>query len=319
MQNDKLIEMYRLMCFSRALDKVYGAHDGHWHGLEGEEAAAVGVYYGLRPTDVLAPHYRGMPLGSYAKGADLKKLFAGMLAKKTGYNRGRHRNDICGPPEFNLIGLYTGSLGPPLGYATGAALAAKLDGRDDISVAVFGDGTSSRGDCHEAMNLASVQKLGVIFVCQNNQYAISTTTDTGVAGTIAKRADGFGMPGVQVDGNDLLAVRDAFEEAEARARAGEGPSLIEALTYRVAGHFYSDSEDYRDQKVVDSWRARDPILQFRNYLLEQDITTAEHLDALHSALENEIRDAFECAKNEPDPDLSDLGIDDVYAKEPAHA
>ncbi len=312
--NDTLLEMFRLMVFSRTLDRVYGEHDGHWHGLEGEEAVVAGVYYGLRPTDVLAPHYRGMPVASYAKGADLRKLLAGMLAKKTGYNRGRHRNDICGPPEFNLIGLYTGSLGPSLGYATGAALAAKLDDRDDIAVAVFGDGVSSRGDCHESMNLAAVQKLGVVFVCQNNQYAISTTTEAGVAGVIAKRAEGFGMPGIQVDGNDVLAVRAAMDEAVLRARSGAGPSLIEALTYRVAGHFYSDREDYRDPELVERWRKRDPIKRYRAHLLDNDVLDEHGLSAIETEAAMQIECAFEKALSDPPPDLEDLGIDAVYAE-----
>jgi len=311
--NDTLLDLYRLMVFSRTLDRIYGEHDGHWHGLEGEEAVAASVYHGLRPSDVLAPHYRGMPIASYAKGADLRKLFAGMLAKKTGYNRGRHRNDICGPPQYNLIGLYTGSLGPALGYATGGALAAKLDGRDDIAVAVFGDGTSSRGDCHETMNLAAVQKLGVVFVCQNNQFAISTSTEAGVAGEIARRADGFGMPGISVDGNDVLAMHDAMQQAIVRARSGDGPTLIEAVTYRVAGHFYSDQEDYRDQKVVDEWRARDPIKSFKGYLLENGVASENELQAVHDDAAIQIQSAFDQAMSDPSPDLEDLGLETVFA------
>ncbi len=315
LRNDTSLELHRLMVFSRTLDRIYGEHDGHWHGLEGEEAVAAGVYHGLRPTDILAPHYRGMPIASYAKGADLRRLFAGMLAKKTGYNRGRHRNDICGPPEFNLIGLYTGSLGPPVGYATGAALAAKIDGRDDIAVAVFGDGGSSRGDIHEAMNLAAVQKLGVVFVCQNNQFAISTPLETGVAGSVAARGQGFGMPGVEVDGNDVLAVKDAMQTAIARARAGEGPSLIEAKTYRVAGHFYSDAEDYRDQDVVQSWRSRDPIAAFAAFLTDQGIASAAELQAIEDTATEQIKAAFAAALADPNPDEDDLGFDTVYAAE----
>ena len=311
--NSTLLGLYRLMVFSRGLDKVYGEHDGHWHGLEGEEAVVAGVYFGLRKSDVLAPHYRGTPIASYAKGADLHLLFAGMLAKKTGYNRGRHRSDICGPPEHNLIGLYSGSLGPPVGYAIGSAIAAKLDGRDDVSIAVFGDGGSSRGDIHEAMNMASVQKLGVVFVCQNNQFAISTTTETAVSGTIARRADGYGMPGTQVDGNDVLAVYESMQEAIARARAGDGPTLIEALTYRVAGHFYSDTEDYRDPAIVESWRAKDPVKAFENYLLEAGIASDSDLSEIKISASKEITEAFERALSDPAPDLADLGVESVYA------
>ncbi|MEQ8433644.1 MAG: thiamine pyrophosphate-dependent dehydrogenase E1 component subunit alpha [Oceanicaulis sp.] len=307
MSNSTEIELFRLMSASRALDRVYGAHDGHWHGLEGEEAAACGAYYGLRPSDVLAPHYRGAPLAAYAKGADLETLFKGMMAKRDGYNRGRHRNDVCPPPELNLIGLFTGSLGPPLAYATGAALAAKLDGRDDVAVAVFGDGVSSRGDCHEAMNLASVQALPVIFVCQNNQIAISTRAATGVAGKIADRAAGYAMPGVQVDGNDVLAVRDAMDTAIARARAGAGPSLIEALTYRVSGHFYSDAEDYRDPQEIARWREKDPIARLRRHIVGGGIATEDELDRMAAQIQAEIAETFEKANAAPDPGEAEFG------------
>jgi len=311
--NQILLELYRIMTFSRNLDKIIGSHDGHWHGLEGEEAVVAGVYHGLRQTDVLAPHYRGSPVAAYAKGADLRRLMAGMFAKKTGYNAGRHRNDICGPPEFNLIGLYSGSLGPPLGYAAGAALAAKLDGRDDVAVAVFGDGVSSRGDCHEAMNLASVQRLPIIFVCQNNQFAISTNVNDGVSGSIAARGAGFGMSGIEVDGNDILAVHGAMQTAISKARQGDGPSLIEAKTYRVAGHFYSDTEDYRDQAEVKAWRKRDPIVKFRKYLTAEGISSMSELDALDQEVETEIRLAFEQALVDPKPDTEELSVEYVYA------
>lgn len=309
--------LHRLMSFSRALDAVIGEHDGHWHGLEGEEAAAAGVYYGLRDTDVLAPHYRGSPLASYAKGADLRRLIAGMFGKPTGFNLGRHRNDVCGPWDHKLIGLYSGSLGPPLGYAAGAALAMKLDGRDDVAVAVFGDGVSSRGDCHEAMNTASVQALPVVFVCQNNRYAISTAADDGVGGEVVRRAEGVGMPGVLVDGNDVLAIREAMEAATARARGGDGPTLIEARTYRVAGHFYSDQEDYRDQTEVERWRARDPIRAFRALLIEEGTADASELEAVDEEVAREVREAFDQARADPDPTGADLDPGKVFASEVA--
>lgn len=312
---ETLLELHRLMVLSRSLDDVVGAYDGHWHGLEGEEAAAAGIYHGLRETDVLAPHYRGSPLAAYAKGADLRRLMAGMLGKPVGYNLGRHRNDVCGPREYKLIGLYSGSLGPPLSYAAGAAMAMKLDGRDDVAVAVFGDGVSSRGDCHEAMNLASVKSLPIVFVCQNNGFAISTAAEEGVGGKVYKRAEGFGMPGVRVDGNDVLAVHDAMGEAVACARSGGGPTLIETLTYRVAEHFYSDTEDYRALEEVDAWRRRDPIKLFERYLIDENIMDAGSLDARSKEIFAYVEEAFEAAKNDPPPTIDDLRPDAVYAGE----
>jgi TPP-dependent pyruvate/acetoin dehydrogenase alpha subunit len=306
-------ELYRLMRFSRSFDAVIGAHDGHWHGLEGEEAAAVGAYYGLRATDVLAPHYRGSPLASYIRGADLRRLIAGMMGKPAGYNRGRHRNDVCGPWEARVIGLYSGSLGPPLGYATGAALSMKMDGRDDVALAVFGDGVSSRGDCHEAMNLAAVKRLPIVFICQNNQVAISTTIDRGVGGEVYRRAEGFGMPGMLVDGNDIIAVRDAVEQAVARARASEGPTLLELRTFRVAGHFHSDSETYRDAASVAQWRERDPIAALAKTMLDRGCVSEDDLHTIDSAVEHEIRTAFDTAVADPPPTADDLKPDLVFA------
>jgi len=312
--NEVLLDLYRMMSLTRTLDAVIGEYDGHWHGLEGEEAVVAGVYHGLRLADVVAPHYRGSVMAAYAKGADLRRLLAGILGKETSYNRGRYRTDVCGPPEFNVIGLYSGALGPPLAYAAGGALAAKIDGRDDVAVGVFGDGTSSRGDCHEAMNLASSLKLPMVFVCQNNQIAISTSSKDGVGGSIAARGAGYGMPGIEIDGNDVLAVHDTVQAAVARARAGEGPTLIDAVTYRVAGHFYSDAEEYRDPEEVARWRARDPILLYRKRLVEDGVTDDESLDAIDREVAEEASAAMELAKADAPPGPELLGAGDVYAK-----
>ena len=311
--NQTLSGLYELMMLTRSLDAVLGAHDGHWHGLEGEEATIAGVYYGLRERDVVAPHYRGAVSAALAKGADLRTIMAGCLGRATAYHKGRHRSDICGPPEMGLIGLYAGSLGPPLGYAAGAALAAKLDGRDDIAVGVFGDGSSSRGDCHEAMNFAAVLNLPMIFVCQNNQIAISTELGAGVAGSIAARGASFGMPSVEVDGNDVVAVRDAMDEAVARARSGGGPSTIACTTYRVAGHFYSDAEDYRDADEIARWRQKDPVARFRTFLIAEGVLSESELDEIDRRILTDVDTAFTSAKEDPVPEPDALAAGEVYA------
>lgn len=311
--NQTLSGLYELMMLTRALDTVLGAHDGHWHGLEGEEATIAGVYYGLREGDVVAPHYRGAVSAALAKGADLKTIMAGCLGRETAYHKGRHRSDICGPPELGLIGLYAGSLGPPLGYAAGAALAAKLDGRDDIAVGVFGDGSSSRGDCHEAMNFAAVLNLPMVFVCQNNQIAISTELSAGVAGSIAARGASFGMPSVEVDGNDVIAVRDAMDEAVARARGGGGPSTLSCTSYRVAGHFYSDAEDYRDADDIARWREKDPIARYRRFLISEGVMGEDDLDAIEARILAEVDSAFAAAQDDPVPGPDALAAGEVYA------
>lgn len=312
--NRILLELYDLMMLTRTLDTVLGAHDGHWHGLEGEEATIAGVYHGLRKTDVVAPHYRGAVSAALAKGADLKTIMAGCLGRSTSYHVGRHRSDICGPPELGLIGLYAGSLGPPLGYAAGGALAAKLDGRDDVAVGVFGDGTSSRGDCHEAMNMASVLTLPMVFVCQNNQIAISTELTAGVGGKIVDRGPATGMPGVRVDGNDVVAVKEAMDEAVGRARTGGGPTLIECESYRVAGHFYSDAEDYRDPREIERWRKKDPVQRVRTLLIDQGIETADMLAEIDARILEDVQSAFDEALQDPVPDASDLDPASVYAE-----
>lgn len=311
--NQTLLGLHELMMLTRSLDTVLGAHDGHWHGLEGEEATIAGVYYGLREGDVVAPHYRGAVTAALAKGADLKTIMAGCLGRATAYHKGRHRSDICGPPELGLIGLYAGSLGPPLGYAAGAALAAKLDGRDDIAVGVFGDGSSSRGDCHEAMNFAAVLNLPMVFVCQNNQIAISTQLSAGVAGSIADRGASFGMPSVEVDGNDVIAVRDAMEEAVARARGGGGPSTISCTSYRVAGHFYSDAEDYRDAAEIEEWRKKDPITRFRGFLVSEGVMSEAELEKIEARILAEVDSSFAAAQADPVPGPEALAAEEVYA------
>lgn len=312
--NQTLLELYRLMALTRALDAVIAKEDGHWHGLEGEEAVVAGAYFGLRDGDVVAPHYRGSLTAAYARGGDLRRLLAGVFGKTTSYNRGRYRTDVCGPPQFGLIGLYSGALGPPLSYATGAALAFKLDKRDNVALAVFGDGTSSRGDCHEAMNFAATLALPVVFLCQNNQVAISTPARDRVSGaSIADRAVGYGMPGVDVDGNDAIAVHDAVQAAVARARRGGGPTLINALTYRIAGHFISDQIETRPADEVAAWRARDPIALIRRRLLSEGVAEVAELDRIAAAARAEAEAAMAAAKADPDPGPEILGADAVYA------
>lgn len=312
--NQMLLDLHRLMSLTRALDHAIGKEDGHWHGLEGEEATVAGTYHGLREGDVVAPHYRGSLTAAYARGGDLRMLLAGLFGKATSYNRGRYRSDVCGPAELGIIGLYSGALGPPLSYATGAALAFKLDRKPNVALAVFGDGSSSRGDCHEAMNLASALALPVVFVCQNNQVAISTLSKDRVAGrSVADRALGYGMPGQKVDGNDVVAVHDAVQGAVRRARDGQGPSLIEALTFRAAGHFVSDKIETRPTEDVAAWRARDPIQLNRKRLIGDGVASEALLDKIESEVSEEVYRAMAAAKADPEPGADALGVDQVYA------
>jgi TPP-dependent pyruvate/acetoin dehydrogenase alpha subunit len=306
--------MYETMLRSREIDRVAGAADGHWHACEGEEAVLAACYVGLRDDDWVAPHYRGMLQAATARGADLRRLFAGLSGKTTSYSRGRYRSDVCAPVEHNMIGLYSGALGPTLEYATGAALAARLDGRGAVAVVVFGDGTSSRGNAHEAINLAAVLKLPVVFVCQNNGFAISTPSASGVAArSIAARGEAYGIPGVAADGNDAIALRAAVEVAVARARAGDGPTLVEARTYRVAGHLVADPAAYRPADEVRAWRARDPVARLRAHLLASGLLDDAADAALRARLRDEVDAAMAQAQADPDPAPEALDAGAVFA------
>lgn len=306
--------LYELMVLTREIDRAAGAADGHWHSCEGEEAVVAASYYGLRPDDHVVPHYRGMVAAASARGADLRMLLAGLAGKVTGHTRGRYRSDVCGPIEANVIGLYSGSLGPPLSYAAGAGLAAKLDGRDAVTVAVFGEGTSSRGDFHEAINLAAVLKLPVVYVCQNNQFAISTPASHGVgARSLADRGAAYGIPALTTDGNDVIGLRAAREVAVARARAGEGPTLVEALTYRVAGHLVADPAAYRSADEVAAWRAKDPVARLRGLLLERAMLGVSEDEALVRGLRERVAQAMAQAAADPEPGPEVLGLDLVFA------
>ena len=306
--------MYETMLRSREIDRVAGAADGHWHACEGEEAVLAACYTGLRDTDWVAPHYRGMLPAACARGADLRRLLAGLTGKTTSYSRGHYRSDVCAPVEHRMIGLYSGALGPTLEYATGAALAARLDGSGAVAIAVFGDGTSSRGNTHEAINLAAVLKLPVVFVCQNNGFAISTPAASGVgARSIADRGAAYGIPGVAVDGNDAIELRAAIEVAIARARAGDGPALVEAQTYRVSGHLVADPAPYRGADDVAVWRARDPVARLRAYLIERGLLDDAADAALLARLRDEVDAAMVQASADPEPGAEALVAGEVFA------
>src|SRR5205823_4638560 len=231
---------------------------------EGEEATIVGTFVGLRPTDVVAPHYRGPFVVYLMRGAELARLAAQALGKSTGYSRGRSV-PFTGPVALNVVPWVAGDLGTSLSVATGAALSLKYrrergEAVDDVVVLSFGDGTANRGDFHEALNLAAVWRLPIVFVCQNNGWAISLELMTYLAGpAISRRAEGYGIPGTHVDGNNPLEVNESVRQAIERARNGDGPSLIEARTYRLGGHWAEDAATYRSSDEVRAWRERDPL------------------------------------------------------------
>ncbi len=306
-------ELLRLMIVCRVLERTCCELNPRWFPAEGEEAALVGTFYGLRDDDVIAAHYRGPFIAYYMRGAALARLIGQVLGKATGYARGRALG-FTGPVERNVLPWVAGDLGTSLGVATGTALAARYDGLDRVTVVSFGDGTSNRGDFHESLNLAAVWKLPIVFVCQNNQYSISLhASQVLTCARIADRAVGYGVPGVAVDGNDVLAVHDAVQQAVDRARAGDGPTLIEACTYRVGGHWASDPGGYRDDDEVAAWRERDPIRVLEQALIENGEANASELGRLWDLAQEEVAQAVAEAQAAPPADPTDLGFGEVFA------
>jgi TPP-dependent pyruvate/acetoin dehydrogenase alpha subunit len=313
-----LLEMYRLMLLSRYLERACAELNARWFPAEGEEAAIVGTFYGLRPDDVAAPHYRG-PFVVYAmRGASLERLVAQALGKATGYAKGR-AVPFTGPVSLNVTPWVAGDLGTSLGVATGAALSFRYDrdapggSCDRVVVVSFGDGTANRGDFHECINLAAVWDLPIVYVCQNNHYSISEHVSTYIrCASIADRAIGYGIPGRLVDGNDVVAVHEAVQEAVARARAGKGPSLIEARTYRLRGHWAEDPAHYRPPGELEEWLARDPLPRARRMLLERGVDAAR-LDELDRQVKRQVEAAVAAAQAMPDAGPAELGLADVFA------
>jgi TPP-dependent pyruvate/acetoin dehydrogenase alpha subunit len=251
------------------------------------------------------------------RGAELDRLVGQALGKANGYSKGRSV-PFTGPFARNIVPWVAGDLGSSLSVATGAALSIayiRENGgpEDRIVVVSFGDGTANRGDFHEAINLAAVWKLPIVYVCQHNQYAISLHAPTYLPiPSIATRAAGYGIPGVSVDGNDPLAVADAVAAASLRARTGHGPSLIEARTYRLAGHWAEDTASYRYPGEADTWQAQDPVRTARQRLIEAGCPAAR-LDDVDASSRDEVEAAFARVGALPDAGPAELGGDEVFA------
>ncbi len=295
---------------SRELDEALCVANPRWFPIEGEEATVVGSFVDLHPDDAAAPHYRDPFVVYLMRGAEMWRLACQVLGKAGGYNKGRSV-PFNGPVELNLVPWVAGDLGTTLGTATGAALSFSQEGSQRVCVCTFGDGTANRGDVHEAINLAACWRLPIVYVCQNNGWAISQTVSTYVSGSIAGRAQGYGIPGVCVDGNDVDAVRNAVGDAVARARAGDGPTLIEATTWRWRGHWAGDDQSYRLTSIEPD--VEDPLDLYAHRLLSSGTSTLEELQRIHSGVEVEVQAAMERARAAPDAGANELGLDDVYA------
>ena len=309
-----LLTMWTTRRFEEAVDDLFarGLMHGTMHLSIGQEASATGACMALRDDDAITSTHRGHG-HCIGKGADLTRMMAELLAKETGYCRGRGGSMHIADVATGNLGA-NGIVGGGIPIAAGAALAYQLRGEDHVVVCFFGDGATNEGAFHEAVNLAAIWKLPVVFICENNKYGMSFSTEKSMAvDTIAERASAYGIPGVGVDGNDVAAVYDVVHAAVERARAGDGPTLVESVTYRHKGHSKSDKNLYRTREEISEWRDKDPILQFEGVVRDRGLLSDEEIQAARTEAMESIRNAVRTANAAPDADPSDL-LDAVFAQ-----
>jgi pyruvate/2-oxoglutarate/acetoin dehydrogenase E1 component/TPP-dependent pyruvate/acetoin dehydrogenase alpha subunit len=305
--------MRRVRAFEERVGELFGraALPRHSHLYIGEEGVAVGVCTALRPDDYVTSTHRGHG-HLIAKGAGMARAFAEIAGKATGFCKGKGGTMHVADLSLGFLGAIS-IVGGGMPIAVGSGLSAQVKGSGQVTACFFGDGAANNGNFGEGLNVAGIWKLPVIFVCENNQWNEYTPTAKVTAGpSIASRAAGYGMPGLVVDGNDAAAVFEAVREAARRARAGEGPTLLECVTYRARGHSTSDPARYRDAGEVAAWLAKDPILRMEQRLLAEGLATAETLAEERAAIEREADAALEAALASPYPSPEAL-TEDIYA------
>lgn len=312
-----LYQMQLIRAFEEAAEQQYfaGKVHGTMHLYIGEEASAVGCIAALEPRDQITSTHRGHG-HAIAKGQDVREMMAELLAKRTGVCRGLGGSMHMADVELGNLGA-NGIVSGGMGSAVGAALSAQLLKTGRVVMCFFGDGATNNGNFHETLNLAAIWKLPVVFVCENNQYAMSMPARFAIPVRVADRAAAYAMPGVRVDGMNVLAVYEEAKKAVDRARAGQGPSLIEVLTYRYKGHSRSDKQVYRTKDEVREWQERDPIVRFEQQLIELGLLTPAEAEEIRSRAVKAIEDAVAFADASPEPDASVL-LDEVYYEEPAN-
>jgi pyruvate dehydrogenase E1 component alpha subunit len=315
---ETLVSFYRAMLTIRQFENMAreyfaaGAIPGFIHLSIGQEASSVGVCSCLRENDYVATTHRGHG-HMIAKGADLRKMTAELFGKRTGYCKGKGGSMHIADYSIGILGA-NGVVGGGLPISVGAGFSIKLRGTDQVAVCFFGDGASNRGTVHEAMNLAAVLKLPVVFVVENNQWASTTPQKYACSvNNISIRANAYGMPGVSVDGNDLLQVREAMLEAVERARKGQGPSFLENKTFRIRGHFEGDPQKYRSESEVEEWRKNnDPIDRYYQYLLQNQFLSKQQNSKLCNEVATTIEAAVTFAKESPFPEPEEA-LEDLFA------
>ena len=316
LSKDDIVDMYTKLHQIRAFEEkvAYFFSRGMIHGTThlyiGEEATAVGVMAALAADDWITSTHRGHG-HTIAKGIDLNRMMAELLGRETGYCRGKGGSMHIADLSRGNLGA-NGIVGGGIPIAVGAALTVKLKQLDRVVVSFFGDGALNEGSFHEAVNLASVWDLPIIFVCEDNQYGMSMSRRLSInIEDLALRATGYGIPGVSVDGNDVLAVLAATAKAYAHVKK-HGPYLIVSETYRYMGHSKSDANKYRTKEEIAQWREKDPIGRFKAFLIEHGYLSEDELDTIEAAARQAIEAAVAFAQNSPEPSL-DIIAEDVYA------
>lgn len=316
---EKLLLMYERMLkirhFEAKVAELFATGDmpGFVHLYLGEEAVAVGVCAALNDDDYITSTHRGHG-HIIAKGGELKYMMAELYGKATGYNKGKGGSMHIAAPQLGILGA-DGIVGGGIPIATGAGLSSKLQKNGRVTACFFGDGASNQGTFHESINIAAAFDLPVIYVCENNLYGVGTRQCPKVrkVENIADRAIAYGIPGVIVDGNDVVAVYEAAKKAVERARAGQGPTLLECKTYRWRAHFEGEPDTYRNPAEVREWMAKEPIGRFKERLLKEGVCTHEEAQAIEQAVVQEVEDAVRFAYESPLPDVSEA-LTDVYAE-----
>jgi pyruvate dehydrogenase E1 component alpha subunit len=311
---EALRKMYLIRRFEEGAEQAYmrGLIHGTMHLSIGQEASAVGICMPLSDSDYITSTHRGHG-HCIGKGAEVKLMFAEFFGKETGYCRGRGGSMHIADPAKGNLGA-NGIVGGGIPIAVGAALSVKKRGSDAVVVSFFGDGANNEGAFHEALNMAAIWRLPVVFVCENNQYGMSMSTERSTAVRhIADRAAAYNMPGVTVDGNRFADVAEASFAAVERARAGGGPTLIESKTYRIRGHSRSDRNRYRSKEEIESWQFRDPITLLETELQSFGLLSEADIVAVRAEVEHEIAEAIEFARLSPSPALDQL-TRDVYTE-----
>jgi TPP-dependent pyruvate/acetoin dehydrogenase alpha subunit len=313
----KILSMYEGMLKIRHFESrvrdlfAAGEMPGFVHLYLGQEAVAVGACAALEEDDTITSTHRGHG-HIIAKGGDVKRMMAELYGKATGYNKGKGGSMHIAAPSLGILGA-NGIVGGGIPIATGAGLSAKLRKSGQVALCFFGDGASNQGTFHEAINIASAFDLPVVYVCENNLYGVGTRqTNVRNVEDVADRGVGYGIPGLAVDGNDVIAVYEACKEAVGRAREGKGPTLIECKTYRWQTHFEGEPDTYRPPEEVEAWVKREPIASYRSLLIELGILNEAEADEIEANVVEELDQAVDFARKSPLPE-PETALENLWA------